>query len=197
MPASNERCDWFRERIEPYVDGELPSEEVESFEKHAESCASCREELSWATAVVTELRALPQQRCPQRVVDAATAETQTSRPGAGGFRRLLDLVRGPSVNAMRPAMAAMLVIIVAVSVFVLSRHEQSPFNDRNEVAVDSTLSERDLELAKLDAMVAFAYLGKYSQRTGEIIKRDVFENRVMKPVGRTVVDPIYPFPRDE
>jgi hypothetical protein len=59
------------------------------------------------------------------------------------------------------------------------------------------LTEKEAELAKLDVMLAFAYLGKYSRRTGEIITKDVIGERVMKPVGKSVVDPMYPFPREQ
>jgi hypothetical protein len=95
----------------------------------------------------------------------------------------------------RPAMAAMVLIIVAATVFVLSQHEQSPFNHDEPEA--PFLTEKDAELAKLDVMLAFAYVGKYSRKTGEIIKKDVIEERVMKPVEKSVVAPIYPFPREK
>ena len=49
-------------------------------------------------------------------------------------------------------------------------------------------------LAKLDAMLAFAYLGKYGRRTVEIVREDVITNRVVRPLGKTIVEPMNPFP---
>jgi anti-sigma factor RsiW len=194
MPASNDKCSWFLDRIELYVDDELVGEELAPFEGHAGSCAACRDELSLATAVVGELRAMPQQRCPDHVVEEAAA-----RAGAGDaernslMNRLVGWLGGRGDHALRPAMAVMLVVIVAATIFVMSRHEQSPFNG----ATDTEYTEQEVELAKIEAQMAFAYLGRYSRRTGEIIKKDVIQDRVLKPLGKTVVDPMYPFPRDE
>jgi hypothetical protein len=190
MPASSDKCSWFLDRIELYVDGELAGDELASFEGHAGSCAACREELSLATAVVGKLRALPLQRCPEHVVEEAAARAGDEEPL---IRRLLGWLGGRGDHALRPAMAVMVVVIVAATVFVMSRHEQSPFNGNGDVEY----TEQEIELAKIDAQLAFAYLGRYSRRTGEIIKKEVIQDRVMKPLGKTIVDPMYPFPRDE
>jgi len=189
MPDSSDKCVWIEERIERYVDGELEGRDLESFERHVESCASCRDELSLARAVTTELRSLPTLECPDRVVEEAAARV-APEPAGGLFDRLRGRFGGWSVLVPRPAMAAMLLIIVAASVFVVSQH---PFNG----ASDEALTEQEMELAKLDVQLAFAYLGKYSRRTGKIFKEDVIQDRVVKPLGKTIAEPMYPFPRDD
>jgi anti-sigma factor RsiW len=197
MPTSGENCSWTRDRIDPYVDGELRGDNLGVFEGHVEACESCRQELALARSLVNELRALPALHCPPSVVDEAA-----SRAGAQGARvprresllgRLQRWIGGTTVFLPRPAMAAVLLVIVAATVFVLSQYEQSPFSRGDNVA----LTEKEAELAKLDVMLAFAYLGKYSRRTGEIITKDVIGERVMKPVGKSIVDPMYPFPREQ
>jgi anti-sigma factor RsiW len=195
MTAAEDRCLWTLDRIDPYIDGDLATEEVAEIERHLADCPECRQELALARAVTSELRSLPELECPQRVVDNAAARVESVDSGFT-VRKLLDWFGGRGVPRLRPAMAVMVLVIAAASVFVLSRHEQSPFNpDARDAAVE--LTDEEIELAKVDAMLAFAYLGRYSRRTGEIIKKDVLEERVIKPIGRTIAEPIYPFPRHE
>ena len=190
MTAAEDRCLWTLDRIDPYLERDLAGEEIAKLEGHLADCEDCREELALARAVVQELRALPARECPPRVVGEAAAELGTHNRDSI-VQRLLGWFSGRTVFILRPAMAVMVLVIAAVSVFVLSQHEQSPFNGGPEY------TEQELELAKLDAMLAFAYLGKYSRRTGEILKNDVINDRVIKRLGKTVTEPMYPFPRHD
>lgn len=191
MPENGDRCQWTQERIESYVDGEFEGADLEQFERHVDRCDSCREELALARTIAAELRSLPPLACPDGVVEKAAA-----RVGADAAEtwthRLRGLFGGRFAPALRPAMAVMVVVVAAATVFVLSQHDQSPFRQDDE-----TITEKELEMAKLDVQLAFAYLGKYSQRTGEIVKRDVIAERVVKPLGKAVAGPVYPFPRNE
>ena len=196
MRASGENCSWTRDHIDPYVDGELGGQELRAFEDHVEGCLTCRRDLELARSLVSELRALPALECPDSVVDEAAARAGVETTGiARTWRdRLGDLWAARPVLVPRPAMAAVLVVIVAATVFVLLQHEQSPLNGPQDPVA---LTEQEAELAKLDVMLAFAYVGKYSRRTSEIISKDVIGERVMKPVGKSIVDPMYPFPREQ
>lgn len=195
MHTSGENCSWAMDGIEPYLDGELDGEHLRRFESHLESCEPCRRELALARSVLGELRALPEIPCPPRLVDAAasrSAERFTPGAGRGSMAgRVRSWFGGWSVYLPRPAMAAVVLLIVAAVVFVVSQHQGRPTNGP-EIA----LTEKEAELAKLDVMLAFAYVGKYTRKTEEIIAKDVIGERVMKPVGESVVDPIYPFPRE-
>ena len=199
MPVSEVNCSWVLDRIEPFVDGELVISELGLFRAHTASCQSCRREIDLARSLTEELRSLPALECPASVVDKAAARAGAATAGgwldrSGG--RLRDWYGALSVPVPKPAMAVMIVIIVAATAFVLSQHEQSTSNGRVEVA-DGAPTEQEVEIARLDVMLAFAYVGKYSRRTGEIIKQDVIGDRVMKPLGKTVAGEIYPFPRDK
>ena len=200
MPVSDVNCDWVLDRIDPFVDGELATDDMESIEAHAASCRPCRGEIALARTLVSELRSLPALECPSSVVEEAAERAQAGRRTGGRLdtfkERLRDWYGSLSIPVPKPAMAVMIVIIVAATAFVLSQHEQSTPNGRMAMAGGAP-TELEVENARLDVMLAFAYLGKYSRRTGEIIKQDVIGDRVMKPVGRTVTGPIYPFPRDK
>jgi anti-sigma factor RsiW len=189
MTAAEDRCLWTLDRIDPYLEGDLDSEEIAKVENHLADCEDCREELALARAVVQELRALPALECPPGVVERAAALGTSNHESA--IHRLLGWFGGRNVFNLRPAMAVMVLVIAAVSVFVLSQHEQSPFHK------EPKYTEQEIELATVDAMLAFAYLGKFSKRTGEILKNDVINDRVIIPLGKTVTEPIYPFRRHD
>jgi anti-sigma factor RsiW len=182
--------------LEAYVDGELHVNESSAVEAHVAACEACSRELDLARSLVDQLRALPELRCPEGVAEKAAARSGAGADEAGRARAWLDRLRerlgGFSVPVPRPAMAAVVLVIVAATVFVLTQHEQSPF--RHAAKKPKAPTEQDAELAKLEVMLAFAYLDKYSRRTGEIIEKDVFSERVMEPVGKSVVEPFYPFP---
>jgi anti-sigma factor RsiW len=196
MSKIDDKCPWFQDRIDLYLDQELDRTASDAFERHVETCAACKEELSLAADVVNELRSLPTQRCPERVVDEAMQRAGGETP-RHSIRRVLGWLGGRSVLTMRPAMAAMILVVLAATIFVLTQHEQSPLNGNAGQQSAAEHSEKELELAKLDAMLAFAYLGKYSRRTGEIVKENVITNRVVRPLGRTIVEPMNPFPLDK
>ena len=196
MSKIDDKCSWFQDRIDLYIDQELDRADNDAFERHVETCAACKEELSLAADVVNELRSLPTQRCPERIVDEAMQRASGETP-QHPIRRVLGWLGGRSVLTMRPAMAAMILVVLAASVFVLTRHEQSPFNGNAGQQSVAEHSDKELELAKLDAMLAFAYLGRYGRRTVEIVREDVITNRVVRPLGKTIVEPMNPFPLDE
>jgi len=196
MSKIDDKCSWFQDRIDLYIDQELDRADNDAFERHVETCAACKEELSLAADVVSELRSLPTQRCPERVVDEAMQRASGETP-QHPIRRVLGWLGGRPVLTMRPAMAAMILVVLAASVFVLTRHEQSPFNGNAGQQSVAEHSDKELELAKLDAMLAFAYLGRYGRRTVEIVREDVITNRVVRPLGKTIVEPMNPFPLDE
>jgi anti-sigma factor RsiW len=212
MPDSGDTCSWILERIEPYVDGELSGAELESFEVHVESCETCRRELTRARMLTAELRALPRLRCPDRVVERAAARIAESGTGETGgreaaaetttpawFDRLRERFGGRSVPVLQPVAAAVLVVIVA-ALFVLFQGEQDPYRGTGELPAEIAaldISEEELELAKLDVMLAFAYVNKYNRRTAEIITQEGISDRVLETLERSVIDHAIPFPLDE
>ena len=261
MPASSENCSWIRERIEPYVDGELKGTDLEAFERHIESCETCSREFALAGTLASELRALPQRRCPDRVVEDAAARigdagiteegigvegigdagiteegigvegigdagigaegigvegignagigvegigdgttaAEGISPAATWFGRLRESLGGRFAPALQPVAAVALIVIVA-ALFVLFQNERVPLRGVEELPTEIAaleVTEQELELAKLDVMLAFAYVNKYNRLTTEIVTQDGITDRVLKTLEGAVIDPMFPFPLDE
>lgn len=180
MTRSNhmDHCPWTLERIEPYLDGEIDAQELATFESHLSTCASCAQELELASRIVGELRALPSLHSPDHIVDAALERAQR-KPITGRVREWIDRgLRG----AMRPAMAAMLVVVIAVTVFVVTQRDRT-----SPQMLSSEYSDAEIQDAQAQAIIAFAYVGKYTSRASTILTDDVLGERVFPPV-RAAVD---------
>ncbi|MDH3197404.1 MAG: zf-HC2 domain-containing protein [Candidatus Krumholzibacteria bacterium] len=196
-PENN--CTWVRERIDPHLDGELRAGDAERLERHVAGCAACAREVELARRVVAELRALPTHGCPDAVVarvEALVAGIQTPAQG-----RLARARAWRTAVFARPAMTVMLVAIAAVTVFVLTQRHRvaGPAGER--------YTQAEVEAARGELMVAFAYVGKYSRMTGSILREEmdeglvepldramtqagghVVEEVLVKPVGRAVTE---------
>jgi len=170
MPKENRiNCAWIHERIEPWIDGDLGREDSVALERHIDSCSDCAAEIEFARSLSATLRSLPVLECPPGPVERAMAQA-----GAGSDS-WIEHVRGwfrPRLEVLlRPAMVAMILVVAATGVFVLSNREgNAPSTDPYTVA--------EMEVAAEQARIAFAYVGKYSRRTGRVLRQDIIAERV-------------------
>jgi len=174
----DETCKWARERIEPWLDGELTAADAERFARHRDACADCAREAALARRVVSELRELPVLACPETVM----ARVEARMAAAEASPTLLARVRGwlgeHAVALTRPAMAAMVVALAALTVFVLTQRDRLP-------GASPEYSQAEVETARAEMMVAFAYVGKYSRMTGDILREEMDEGLV-EPMDRAM-----------
>lgn len=78
-------CDAVRDRLEPFLDGELDDQAEERLRSHLDACPGCREELALAERLRTAMReGLPALECPPEVTENVLriareeAETETA-----------------------------------------------------------------------------------------------------------------------
>jgi predicted anti-sigma-YlaC factor YlaD len=199
MTAFSVDCTWTQEHMERYIDGELLGNELEAFERHIESCETCREELFLAKEVLSELRALPQQSCPDSVVEDAAARIGPS--AISDTDTWFDRLRGRIVRVFTPlpkqAAAVLLVVIVAALAAVLLQHDRLSLTGIGEPPSKVAVTDEELESAKLDVILAFAYVEKYSRLTCDVVKQEGITDRVINTLGRTIAEPMFPFPLEE
>ena len=182
-----EKCAWFRDRVDLYIDGDLAGEELERFEAHIDGCAACRGELELARQVVDGLRSLPGLACPDSVLDEAAGRIDVKQPAAGR-NRLREWLAGVRILTLRPALAAMTLVVVVAAVYMVS-HEglmlpDDPDSTQQLTAVEMTPQE--VEAARQDVALAFAYVSKYSRKAGVIVKNDVIDERVVPTVRKAM-----------
>jgi anti-sigma factor (TIGR02949 family) len=168
-------CGWVLERIEPYLDDELSSGELERFRRHLDHCDTCSRELAFAERVVGELRSLPALEAAPSIVDSAARRIP---PEPSPAERLRAWFAQGWATAKRPAMATMIVVIAAVGAFVITEREREARHPAGQ-----QVSEAQVEEATRETLMAFAYVGTYTRRTGRIVRDELVE-----PVERAMKD---------
>jgi anti-sigma factor RsiW len=167
-------CRWVLDRIEDYLDDDLSSGELKRFQSHVDGCDACARELAFATRVVGELRALPPLSAPGRVTERVAAAV--APPRATFAERLAAWMGEAWSAARRPAMATMILLLLAAGTYVITQRERP-----------QQVSEAQIEEATRETLLAFAYVGKYSRMTGQIIRDQVIDE-VVQPVGRAMIE---------
>jgi anti-sigma factor (TIGR02949 family) len=181
--GSNEHCDWVLNRLEAYLDGELPAGETAPIESHLSACESCRRELALARQVASMLRSLPEQSCPDTVVEAAARSIEglpapAAEPRAG---RLSGWWR----EFLHPAAAAAaLILVVAMTVFIGQEyHYRSTTSGGSEDTLE--LSPEQIALAKAEIKWTFAYLDRVGRHSGLAVRAETIDH-VVKPIEQAL-----------
>ena len=166
-------CTWVREQIDDWLDGAgagLSADDTTRIETHLAACAACRAEADLALRCRNALSALPTWEAPETVVHAA-ARTAAAHP--------YNVVRLPSRHARRTRVwvtGAVAAALVLTSVFVWQRAH----DNRLEMQAAS-------EAEALEAALALAYVGKYAQHAGTVLRDDVIGLHVVHPVQRAFI----------
>jgi anti-sigma factor RsiW len=163
---------WLDERLEAFVDGELPEAEHEAFESLAAD-PTWSGRIHTAVRIRDGLRSLPIEACPEHVTRAVLAEARrrNERWHPGRVVAWIDEHFAPLWQPV-VAMTALLAIVVG-SLFVGRAPET--FAERAEV-----------EQALADVRWTLAYLSEVGRQTGETVRHDVIENRVVQPVRQAL-----------
>ncbi|MEW6752580.1 MAG: zf-HC2 domain-containing protein [Candidatus Latescibacterota bacterium] len=162
-------CAWAQERLEPYLDGELPAAEASALQTHLHSCSACATELQRAERVLAGLRALPVCACPPHVAAAAWARLQAL--GSHQRRqRARDWLDGWLVPHWRVAGAATVGLVLVLAAGY--QHTRA--------------AARAREVARAQAQVEWtlAYVGELGRRTGLTVREQVVRPHVVAPVQR-------------
>ena len=166
-------CAWALERIDAHLDGDLPHAEGADLEGHLQQCAACAGELELARQILGGLRALPLQRGPESVVEKVCEQARVDL-GARRRQQLQDWLAAWHRPLWRPALGAMLAAVLLVIVAV-ERWQPEP-----------EFSAGELALAEQQVKWTMAYLGQLGRRTGHTVRDEVFRERVVAPIQKSV-----------
>jgi predicted anti-sigma-YlaC factor YlaD len=116
-------CDEVRDRIDDYVDGELPEAEFQETELHLARCEECRAEERAVRAVVARAAALPREVAPARDLWPEVAV----RLGTGeGLRVVAPRPRFLGMTA--PGWAAAAAVILAAGAWLARERGPAPMS---------------------------------------------------------------------
>lgn len=83
MPMSDSKrthdCDWCDDRLEAWLDGDLPADEAAAMEAHVAGCQRCRRQASLARRIQSGLRDLEQPSCPESIAADLADRTRHRR----------------------------------------------------------------------------------------------------------------------
>ena len=168
-------CKWVQEHIDAYLDGDLDPTETATLNTHIAGCPSCSEELDLAQRVKEELGSLPEQLCPDTVVDTALEKigvrdsVQTTPT-----RKPWKLAR--ALQGWRLAAVAAILICLVINLTFLRQREPG----KSEVAAGNLMKTEQ------QVMTTFAYMGYVGYETAHTIRDDVFQQKVVPPLKRAL-----------
>lgn len=171
-------CHEIERLIEVYVDGDLTPELREEVADHTALCPDCEKKLNLAMQIVDELHDLPKQTCPENILQDVYERIQPKRKKR--FRQLI-----PSFWQFRPRYRVGFSIGLAMIVILLltfSLYPPSHWLPREQ----PHYSEQEIAMARENILLAFGYVHSATNRTQQIIEKDVLPQRVVRPFQRSL-----------
>lgn len=164
---SDTQCYFVQLQIDTFLDGELGSEQQESFMAHIQSCQACANELVFARSMHDAVLDLPALACPDEVLEPVHRLGQQADSSASlwqGLRHWLAEMPMPLRYGI-PVTAA-----VVLTLFLQPLNDGA--DDGNLVAEQNaveTYSQEDVVAALRDLNTAIDYLNEVSTRTETMI----------------------------
>lgn len=167
---------WIDERLEAYLDGDLPDDEQAAVEQHLAADPSWEAEARLARQVRDALQALPQPTCPDRVTRTVLAEARR-RQRATRLDRLRTWVEEVWLSLWQPALAMSVLLLLIASALLLGPPPQP---------ASSVAEQEDVQQALDEVRWTLAYLSEVSQQAGSSVRDEVLGRHVVTPVHRAV-----------
>lgn len=115
----NTACEDFSQVLWFYLGRELSKKENRRWEKHLESCVSCRRQLEEAESTLDVYSALPEVDAPENVIRSVVARAQ--RPSMSIWKRWRTVLDGLGYRRIwRPALPIAALCVVVLIIFGLS-----------------------------------------------------------------------------
>ena len=178
---------WFDDRLEAFVDGELPEHEREQIEELLRADDYAAGQMTLARMVKTQLSDMPWEVCPSEVT-RHVLETARREARRNVKRRILDTLHSTWSTVFRPALAVG-VFVALIVVGTRIGGDRTPPTSQEEIAATPEDVQKALEQAKW----TLAYLSQIGRDAGQSIRREVIEERVARPMKQAVSSA---FPKD-
>ena len=107
-------CRFFKDKMGPYLEGELPAGDLSAFRRHLETCAQCRKELEDLEKTRSYLGALEEVEPPAWFEQKVMAGVREAHEKKSVWRRLFYPLH---VKVPVQALATIIVVVFAVHVF--------------------------------------------------------------------------------
>jgi len=167
---------WVEDRIEAYLDGELPPDESALIETLIADEENWTSELLLAQHIRDELRALPEPTCPPAVTQAVITEVRRQARVAWKARFRLWADRW-WIELWQPTLAMTLLALIIITSTIVGRQQPIVRNEIDAAEVQHALAE---------AKWTLAYLSQIGKQTGQSVRHDVLEARIIEPMHHAI-----------
>jgi hypothetical protein len=141
-------CEQVVERLDEYVDGELPAATAEQLAQHLQTCQSCREEERALRQLVARAAGLPREIQPAKDLWAGIAERLEGHKVVEFPRRRLSSPRPRESVVLAAAAAALVAVSSAVTAYLMRGPDPTPA-DRAAVSLEAPLYDAELVQASI------------------------------------------------
>lgn len=181
MRPSNE---WMDDRLEAYVDGDLPPDELQAFAAAMQVDPAWQAEVARARRVRAALKHLPQPACPPAVTHAVMVEVEQRAQAARrqNWTRLIDRLLAATDGLLRPA----LTMAVLVALVVTAARLGAPSGELTTAR--QLYTQAEVERAAVQVRWALGYLADVGETTGEAVQEEVLREHVTRPVQNALDD---------
>lgn len=164
---------WLEAHMEAYLDGELSNAERATFERGLEDASVWEADKFLARKIRQGLATLHDPYCPDKVTEAVLAETRR-RTRASRLDRLHNWFERRWQAYWQPALAMTVLLLVVMSAVLLG---QPPRH---------TIQSAEVEAAMAEVQWTLAYLSEVGRHTGQTVRQEVLEERIILPVHDAV-----------
>ncbi|HUP42363.1 MAG TPA: anti-sigma factor [Thermoanaerobaculia bacterium] len=202
-------CERARDRIDPYLEDELPRREAAEVERHLAACPDCRAELAMARRLREALRAgLPMLACPPEVTDRVLAiAREESGEAAAGVPGAIPVGRRPTLRSepvgrrpvlrrwfdgggLRAALAAAAVLLLLVAAPLLYRAVVPPPSaEAPELAAgegEPAYSAAEIARAEEEARLVLGYVAAIGRDAGRAVQEEVLAGGIGRPARHLI-----------
>lgn len=178
------KCREFYEKLDVYVYEEADADDRDGMRRHLETCRACRQLHRDYIRMCRQIRNLGTIRCPDAVVDKVYREVAAKEAGVKQSSQSSPhrFFHWQWLRVAAPA-------IVALAVCLIAGHRlfEAP------APTSSRYSRAQIELADRQVKAVLASVGLHASRVQEIVRNDVLEDAVAKPLQSTVSKAMQPF----
>ncbi len=171
-------CEDVLERVEAFVDCDLPPDETPLVEVHLSACKLCADEVAFAREMQVSLRSFHKMECPDRVVEAVYRHI-----GVESVQAPVPVVSRPSLwetirlwfsgPRLAPALGFAVVVVIAGAWLLKPGASHEP-------------SEAEVASAKRQVEWTLAYLGSVNEKVAAVATGTAVQPYIVEPVQRAV-----------
>jgi anti-sigma factor RsiW len=177
-------CERARDRIDPYLEDELPRREAAEVESHLAGCADCRAELAIARRLREALRTgLPMLACPPEVTARVLAIAREEAAAPRRWRSWLG------TGTLRPALAAAALLALLLAAPLLYRAVVQAPAEAPQLAAgegEPVYSAAEIARAEEEARLVLGFVAAIGRDAGRAVQEEVLAGGIGRPARHLI-----------